>query len=61
MFSKINEKSIQEQSIDDLMQNLGLDDESNSPSLKSPSKKKKGKKRWEEKKWEEQKKVNKRF
>ena len=47
MFSKINKKSIQEQSIDDLMQNLGLDDETNSPSLKSPLKKKKGKKkRW---------------
>lgn len=45
MFSKISKKSIQMQSIDDLMQNLGLDDEPNSPSLKSPSKKKKGKKR----------------
>lgn len=45
MFSKISDKSMDMQSIDDLMQNLGLDNEFNSPSLKSPSKKKKDKKR----------------
>lgn len=42
MFSKISKKSIQMQSIDDLMQDLGLDNESITPSSKSPSKKKKG-------------------
>ena len=38
MFSKISKKSIQMQSIDDLMQNLGLDDESESPNSKSSKK-----------------------
>ena len=42
LFNNIFSKISKMQSIDEIMENLGLDDESNSPSLKSPSKKKKG-------------------